>query len=229
MDSGWQVISAGLEHRSQPIRNSDGELVETVTLLRLDPAYFGFQVSYNPDQPRTVQQWAADTQAAITLNAGYFSPEYTVVGLHVVDGVPHGTSYGDYAGMFTIRPERVEIRWLRQTPYDPNENLLAAVQSFPLLIKPGGKHGFPEEDGIKARRTVIAQDRTGRILLILCPNTTFTLHQLAGYLLEPELDIDVALNLDGGPSSGLSAQLGDTNIQIPSFAPVPAVILINPK
>jgi len=121
------------------------------------------------------------------------------------------------------------VLWLKDDPYKPSEPLLAAVQSFPVLIKPGGVLGFPEEDGISARRTVIAQDRAGRIVIIICPNGTFTLHQLASYLVQTDLELDIALNLDGGTSTGLSLLVGEELVEIPSYVPVPAVIAIKSR
>jgi uncharacterized protein YigE (DUF2233 family) len=206
-----------------------GEIIETITLLRIVPASYQFSVLYTPGSARTVQQWAADSQVIITLNAGFYTPEYIATGLVIVDGVRHGQSYDGYGGMLAVRQEGVQVRSLADTPHDPNEPLLAAVQSFPVLIKPGGVLGFPEEDGITARRTVIAQDRGGRIIIVVCPHGSFTLHQLATFLLDSDLDLDTALNLDGGTSTGLSFTLGEEHFEVPSLVPVPAVITIRPK
>ncbi len=96
-----------------------------------------------------------------------------------------------------------------------------------MLIKPGGVLGIPEDDGIAARRTTIAQDRDGRIIIV-CPQGAFTLQGLAIYLLRSDLGLDVALNLDGGSSTGLSLRLGEERLEIPSLLPVPAVITISP-
>ncbi len=225
-DSGWWPIASGLERRTLRLFNGDENVLETVTVLRIEPGGHRFEVLYRPDAPRTVQEWAADSDAVITLNAGYFTPEYAALGLVVADGVHHGQSYGDFAGMLAFGPDGVQVRWLRDQPYRPDEQLVAAVQSFPVLIKPGGVLGFPEEDGIPARRTVIGQDRAGRIVIVVCPNGTFTLNRLALYLLQTDLELEIALNLDGGTSTGLFLSAGSERIAIPSHTAVPAVILI---
>jgi uncharacterized protein YigE (DUF2233 family) len=225
-DSGWLRVAHGLERRSLRLFNSEGGVVETVTVLRIEPGSHQFEVQYSPDAPRTVQEWAADSDAAIALNAGYFTPEYAALGLIVSDGIQHGQSYGDFAGMLAVLPDGVQVRWLRDQPYHAGEPLVAAVQSFPVLIKPGGVLGFPDEDGIPARRTVIGQDRSGQILIIVCPNGTFTLNRLALFLLESDLELDIALNLDGGNSTGLFLSVGAERIVIPSYTAVPAVITI---
>jgi hypothetical protein len=103
------------------------------------------------------------------------------------------------------------------------------LQSFPLLVRPDGELGFPAEfeDHVQARRTVIALDREGRILFILTPRGHFTLHQLSLYLTESDLNLDIALNLDGGPSTGI--RVADPHEIIPSQTLLPIVILVYPR
>lgn len=228
-DSGWSLVAPGLEKRTRRILDQAGRPVETILLLRIESAQYHFEVHYEPGAPRTVQQWATNTESLITLNAGYFTPEYQTTGLLITNGVSYGTSYGDFAGMLAVKQESVEVRWLTEQPFDPAELLVAAVQSFPVLIQPGGVPGFPEEDGVPARRTVVGQDSAGRIVIIICPNGTLTLHQLANYLLQSDLELDIALNLDGGTSTGLVLSLAQESINIPSYIPVPSVITINPR
>ena len=98
-----------------------------------------------------------------------------------------------------------------------------------MLVKPGGELGFPaeSEDNVRARRTVIAQDREGRILFLIAPRGQFTLHQLSRYLTESDLNLDIAINLDGGPSSGL--MIANPREVIPSQSLLPVVILVFPR
>jgi uncharacterized protein YigE (DUF2233 family) len=213
------------------MRVETGDGAERLTLVRLDPATVRFRVHYDPVAPRPVAAWAGQLRSPLVINGGYFTPENETVGLLVSDGRPWGTPYGDFAGMFAVNPspesegERVSVRWLREQPYDPDEPLKEAVQSFPVLVKPGGVMGFPADadDGRPARRTVVAQDRQGRILLIVAPRGTLSLHELACFLAESDLDLDVALNLDGGPSTGLWLK-ADKSVEIDSLVPVPSVI-----
>jgi hypothetical protein len=105
---------------------------------------------------------------------------------------------------------------------------MQAVQSFPVLVKPGGVMGFPADadEGIPARRTVVAEDTSGRILVIVAPQGTFSLHEMAVFLAGSDLEIDIALNLDGGGSTGLWLNSGEVGIQINSVTPVPSVIVV---
>jgi uncharacterized protein YigE (DUF2233 family) len=210
-----------------------GDVVERLLIVRLDVSQHRFRVRYTPGYAQKVSQWVAtmgeESDWLLVVNGGYFTPEYEATGLLVSDGRVYGTSYGDFAGMFAVLPGgRVEVRWLAAHPYDSMEMLVEAVQSFPVLVKPGGVMGFPSDadDGRPARRTVVAQDRAGRLLFIVAPRGYLSLHETALWLTESDLDVDVALNLDGGQSTGLILSAGETNFSIDSLGQVPAVIVV---
>jgi hypothetical protein len=241
LDTGWKPLSPGVEMRQ--LRVETGTAAERLAIVRLDPAMMRFRVHYDPDTPRTVSDWAEHLQSLLVFNGGYFTPENETTGLLISGGRVWGTPYGDFAGMFAVTPEeQVSVRWLQDRPYDPSEPLLEALQSFPVLVKPGGVMGFPADadDGRPARRTVVAQDRQGRILVIVAPRGDLSLHGLASFLTASDLDLDVALNLDGGFSTGLwlaaygvglpgGQTLGGetSSLQLDSLVPVPSVISVD--
>jgi len=209
---------------------------ERLTIVRLDPAVVHFRVHYDPGEPRPVSGWAERIQPLLVVNGGYFTPEDETLTLLISDGKVWGALYErededwDFAGLlglFAVTADgQVSVRWLGDRPYDPAEPLREALQSFPVLVKPGGVMGFPPdaEEGPPARRTVVAQDRQGRILFIIAPRGYFSLLQLARFLADSDLDLDVALNLDGGRSTGLWLETNERPVRIDSIVPVPSVI-----
>ena len=224
IDTGWQSVEPAVETRAIEVYTSFG--LERVTVVRINPVHVRFRVLYARGDPRALGTWAYDSDALLVVNGGYFSDDYTALGLNIANGQVHGTSYGDYAGMFAVRQEEAaSVRWLRAWPYDPGENLREAVQSFPVLVKPGGVMGFPADadDGRTARRTVVAQDGEGNILFLVASKGYFNLHELAVWLSSSDMGIDTALNLDGGPSSGIWMP---GHINVDSLVPVPLVIAV---
>jgi hypothetical protein len=203
----WERLRPGLERRTILVTGAASEVYETVTAVRIDPQYFFFDVAYDP-LGMDLEAWQRESGADVVVNGGYFRTGQDVFlpdGLIVVGGKAMGESYGEYAGMFAVGEGGPELRRLSERPYDPQEPLRAALQSFPILIRPGGSAGFPEsaDDGIAARRTVIGQDRRGRILFLLADRGHFTLRALSLFLESSNLGLDIAMNLDGGPSSGM--------------------------
>ena len=230
-DTGWSRIRPGLERRLIRIYNEQNAQVEVVHIWRLDQKYFRLDVAYSA-QPKSLETWQSETSADLVVNGGFFSIEneqYFPNGLTIVNGQATGRSFEGFGGMLAIDREGAEIRWLVDQPYDAAEPLQAALQAFPILVKPGGELGFgaERENYAKARRTVIGQDRAGRILLIVTPQGYFTLHQLSVYLTESDLDLEVALNLDGGGSTGIL--VADPRDIIPSRVLLPFVILVHSR
>jgi uncharacterized protein YigE (DUF2233 family) len=225
-DTGWRPITQGVAVRNIRVSLSTG--VELVTIARIDPARAVLDLRVAPGGGRRVSAWAAAENALVTVNAGYFTEEQQITGLTIAAGERFGTPYGDFAGMLAVPPAGPpEVRWLREHPYDPTEPLRAGVQSFPVLVKPGGVMGFPADAdaGQVARRTVVAQDRQGRLLFLTASNGYFSLHELAKWLVDSDLEVDAALNLDGGKSSGLWVR-GEVSAQQDSYVEIPAVIVV---
>jgi uncharacterized protein YigE (DUF2233 family) len=228
-DTGWQSFAEGMDLRELPLQVES--VTERLSIIRLVPGRVQFRVHLRPAAPQRIRVWAADLDSAIVVNGGYFTPENQPAGLLVSDGHPWGTSYGGFAGMFTVDcAGAVDIRWLAARPYDPGECLAQAIQSFPVLVKPGGVMGFPSpQDGdYPARRTIVARDDDGRILLIVASAGYLTLHEMANWLVHSDLAIDTALNLDGGNSTGMWLRAGGTSLEVDSIVQVPAVISVNP-
>lgn len=224
LDTGWERLHPGLERRVIRLVDEAERPLARLYLIRLEPELYHIAIAYRPGEAQSMAAWQADTGALLLVNGGFFTPEMMATGRIVVDGVGSGTSYVGFGGMLAIGDGFAEVRSLAERPYDPNESLTYALQSFPMLVKPGGEVGFPEEDGIRGRRTVVAMDGNGRLLFILAPGGTFTLHELSRYLVASDLDLDVALNLDGGTSTGL--RLAEPAEEIPAFVPLPAVIAV---
>ena len=226
-DTGWEQLQTGLERRWLRLLTPEtGRLQEQIYLLRLQPEQFTFDVGYRPGAPLPLGDWQRERDALIVMNGGFFTERYEATGLVITAGESYGTSYIGFGGMLAITAEGfLELRPLQRTPYRPDETLQAALQAFPMLVMPGGQLGYPDEDGNRARRSVIAQDRQGRILLIATSLGAFTLHELATFLLASDLDLDRALNLDGGTSTGLL--LREPEEGVGAFVPLPTVILVS--
>src|SRR5215216_5473000 len=227
-DTGWSLLQPGLERRVLRIYNDQNQRVESLHVWRLDQKYFRMDVAYD-ETPKSLETWQKQTNALMVVNGGYYSIEnerYFPDGLTIVKGRASGRSFRGFGGMLAIQKDRAELRWLVDRPYNPYGRLQAALQSFPVLVRPGGELGFgaERENHVSARRTVIGQDKDGRILFIVAAQGYFTLHQLSVYLTESDLNLDIAVNLDGGGSTGILVA-NPPEIILPS-RPLPFVILV---
>lgn len=224
----WTQIGPGLEQRTWRVRPSPERAEVRMIAVRVAPAEHVFDVAYRPGEPLDLGSWQARTGATIVLNGGFFTEEFVATGLVVAGGQSFGSSYGAFAGMFAVTAAGPEVRWLGHRPHDPAEPLGAALQAFPMLVLPGGVRGFDEPGGETARRTVIGQDIAGRILLVVAPDGGFSLSDLSHVLTTSDLQLDVALNLDGGASTGMIVDAAPP-LRIEAFGPLPTVITVRPR
>ena len=196
-------------------------------MVRLDPAVVAFRVHYSPDDPRTLSDWRDGLpQAALVLKGSFFDETHRALGLLVSEGQIFGQSFVGFGGMFQVSASGPRVRSLVGEPYQ-GETLMQAVQAFPMLIEAGGLLA-PQGDGFdhRSRRTVIAQDGQGRILVAVIPDDLVSLADLQGWLITSDLNIYIALALDGGKSSGLIINTPDHSETYPSLDKVPSVIAV---
>lgn len=228
-DSGWITTSPGAELRRLRI-DLGGGISAQLRVVRLDPAQVQFQVGYAPESPRSISRWAREGGALAAINGGFFDEQNRTVSLLIIGGQAVGESYSGRGGMFSVAQDgALRLRGLADAPYDPAEPLAEALQGWPLLMQPGGATAYSFEDGERARRSALAIDRAGRVLLIASPNASFTLAGLAAWLASSDLEIDAAVNLDGGSSTGLILTGGSASEQVEAFVPLPIVLLALPR
>lgn len=227
-DTGWLAGRPGIELRKlQVVQNGQPT---SLVIVRIDPAAVRLRVAYTPEAPRALRSWFSDTGALLAINGGFFTAEYRATALLVSDGEVSGESYDGFGGMLAVAPDgSVSIRPLRDQAYNPDEQLAQALQSFPMLIFPGNVPADLNDNGERTRRSALALDQAGRLLVIAAPGASWTLSELAAWLSQSDLNIDRALNLDGGSSTGLYVRDGDLAEAIDSFGPVPSVLLVEAK
>ncbi len=225
----WNRGATGVEVRYEDWKNSDGD-DETVTIVRLDTHKIKVSVGYQPGQPLSMNDWTQLEHPLAIINGGYFDQQFNATALVVSNGKVFGKSYTGFGGMLSVNARgSISLRSLRQQPYDPNsEHLEQATQSSPMLIS-GGKRTQFSADASQTRRSIVAMDKQGRLLFIVSPNQIFSLDELADQLASSDLSIEVALNLDGGSSTGLYVNGGSSHVSIDSLAKLPLVIIVKAR
>jgi len=249
--AGWETIREGVQIRqSVGFENGRGTYVYA---LRLDPARVDVRLRYDPERPLRVSGWFAaeqppsarfgDLRPIAALNAGFFKPDNTPVGRWVIDGTMVGGWHRLMQGELHVSSAGLSIHRLVDRHLVDTARVVASVESYPLLLLPGGivnpclkRVEWPERFGRPcarsqrpAERLVAAKDGAGHLVFILFPSETFTLRGLAEWLNRSDFNLDVALNLDGGSSAGMLVQAGDRVWGEDSGRQVPGAIVVLPK
>ena len=177
---------------------------------------------------------AADPRVAFGVNGGFFDPELRASGLLRSGGVELAPKRrGGGSGVLVVKDRRARL-WQRDDTIPTGSDF--AVQCGPRLIETGGGVGVHGDDGKRAARTAACIRESGRELdFVLAvtkdrPGDGPGLLELARTLSRPlapgdDSGCDSALNLDGGPSTGITLRGAPASLREP-LGPVPFAIVV---
>jgi len=235
-DPLWEDRTPGVERREIVVEEPYSGVLVKVYMVRLDPALIDFKVHYEPGKANTISGWQADTDALVVVNGGFFDEKFRTQGLAFVDGREYGEPIVKedrigIAGIFGVKDGAVSIvPFGRQPPPPGTFDFDYATEAYPMLLMPGGLPAYGEETGHAAERTVVAIDRSGRVIFMVIRADLFTLFGLSNMLAElDELDLEIALNLDGGKSSGMEVWAGPEHTHWNAKSVLPIAIAAYPK
>lgn len=238
-DPNWFDLTPGVERREMVVIEPRTGAEVRLHMVRLDPALIDFKVHYVPRSANTVSGWQEETGAWVVVNGGFFDGEFYSEGTVFVDGQEYGVSPGSeekisVGGLFGVEDGEVSIVPLGRQPDPPGTyDFDNATEGYPMLLMPGGVPSYDEETGHAAERTVVGIDEAGRVIFIVIREPLFTLYELARTLDQldesGELDLDVALNLDGGKSSGMEVWAGPEHTHWEAATVLPIVIAAYPR
>ncbi len=162
--------------------------------------------------------------AIAALNGGYFQRDFRPTGL-VIDAGRELNRKNPVAkgGIVAVSGRKVYIGPLRSVPFKPD----FAVQNGPMLINQNGSIAIRSDDGRRAARTVACLTGTGNSAqlhliviqapLLAGPTLLETAQLLQAKTAAGGFGCQVALNLDGGSSTGVWF---GPDIGLPSAPPV---------
>lgn len=165
------------------------------------------------------------------MNGGYFEADFrpsTWLKHGGVELAPRSdTSKG---GVLALAPGKLYLGPFSQLRFEP----ALAVQSFPLVIEPEHQPGIRRDDGRRAARTIACLVGARlHFIVISAPRgegpTLFEAASLLGAAPPAGFGCRVALNLDGGPSSGVWFGAGVAARPRPPLAKVGYAIAILPQ
>jgi len=170
-------------------------------------------------------------RALAIVNGGYFEADFRPSTWLKQGGVElarkTSTAKG---GVFALAGRQAYLGPFSGLDFEPE----LAVQSFPLIVEPDGSSGIHSDDGRRAARTVVCWvgDEL-HFIVIAAPRgegpTLFESAELLRQAWPAGFGCRAALNLDGGPSSGVWFAPSMDAKQRPPFALVAYGIALTPR
>ena len=223
--SEWKTISKGIEYRDVGLNMLTPW--SHIHVFRVDLKYNQFDLSLAHDLGKkhaSVDELALHSHAAIAINGGFFDATYRPLGLRI----GHHHQYSpikpiSWWGVFSIQNQQARL-----TKYSElNVNTLDfAVQSGPRLLVNGKIPSLKQ--GI-AERTALGITADGHVIILATDHMPLTTNALATLMKSFPLSCQHALNLDGGSSTQLYAQLGLFQLSSPGFSQITDAVIIKPR
>lgn len=217
----WLQLQPGVERRVY--RSNAAETPYEFIVYRLNTKLFQVNLQHN-QTPKRLQDWHNENQAILSLNGAYFTEDMTPTGLFIDDGKTINDAAYDIDRSGTMVIEKGLPRFAKSLP-SPKPGL-DAFQSFPLLIN-NGLATIDTDSEKAARRTALGFDDQERLLIIIVDKTPLSLYTFANILAANEMNVQQALNLDGGPSSGLIYDDGSFSESLLPLLELPIVLTIS--
>ncbi len=226
----WQPLAPGIEYTD--IIPSSNNPWGHLHAFRIDLNHYQLDLAFAKDQQddsSSVQQLALKNHAILAVNGGFFTPEHQPIGLRIQDGkVRSHLKATHWWGIFYIKKNKPYIT--AQSAYATDPHITFAVQGGPRLVADGKIPPLKEGD---AERTAIGFTHDHKIILLATDNAPMSTTELATIMLnnskENGLDCYNALNLDGGHSTQLYAQLDHFILNIPGLSSITDAVLVLAK
>lgn len=226
----WQTLAPGLSYTQ--VYPSPGFPFGAVHAFKINLSYYHLQLAFTKNTKQRlilVKDLVTYNNALLGINGGFFNPNIEPLGLRIKDGKQFSSiKHISWWGIFYIKNNRPYI--VSQNQYQPNKQVRFAIQSGPRLVV---NRKIPSLKGGWSFRSALGITSDGSIIIAITDRLPLTTKTFAEILSTPEtkggLNCIDALNLDGGSSSQLYAQLGTFYLNIPSLVPVSDVVLVLPN
>lgn len=225
MQYGYADLPSFIERR---IATFDGHEVSFL-VSKFDSDNARWALMNDPSSPRSVHEWRETSGAQFVINGSYFTETYQPSGFYAIENGssmvpwPEADASGYTFGVNVNDDGRMHLLYLPQeASATPPEG--STLLSFPTLVVDDVSM-IKADSGLHARRTVLAQTDDGTTYGIVSESGEASLYQMAQWLAAQPEHFRIAGNIDGGPSTGLSAPSSPWDIEIHSAA-VPNVIVV---
>ena len=161
------------------------------------------------------------------IGGGYFGGRYRPNGLLVMDGTVHEPATKQFSGLVgSTRDGRPIVTWIDGVDAHA---LRYAMQAGPFVVDPGGTPGIRRDDGSRWRRSVVIESDDAIAVAVTSDCGLYDL--MNALLLTPQAfgvgRVDRALNLSGGPTSGLAVRLPSGGVEsVPETVRIRSVLTI---
>lgn len=173
-------------------------------------------------QVASVEEFSTIDNPLIAINGGFFDHQFQPLGLRVQNYQQKNPFKAiSWWGIFLIKNNQPSI--IAAKNFKQNSQISFAIQSGPRLLINGK---IPSLKPGVAERTALCITPSNDVIIVVTENFTLSTNELAQQLQKPPLNCNQALNLDGGKSSQVFANIGEFKVHAPGFSRVSDAVIV---
>lgn len=173
----------------------------------------------------STDQFAQHSKALISVNGGFFDQQFKPLGLRITNKkIKNPLKSISWWGVFYVKDNKPYIANVKH--FYPDEQIDFAIQSGPRLLIRGKIP--PLKQGV-ADRSALGITKDGKVIILVSTNAAMTTEELARLLKSPPLSCTDAINLDGGSSSQLYANINSFHLNVHGFSNVSDAIVVKKR
>lgn len=167
----------------------------------------------------TLEELEKKYKPLVLVNGGYFQENFLPVGLLKINNkVLSNLNKVGSSGILGINDKKTDI--FHKKDIDKYKNLYSdLIQNGPLLVENNGQMGIYKDDHVYGARTVIGINKENKTVIVVADHDASpSLWEISSILTKKEseggFDCKIAINMDGGSSTGLRINLPNKKLQM---------------
>lgn len=221
----WQKVAPGIDYTS--IANPTLHSFGFIHCFKINLKNNVIQSAFAKDDlfPAETVKWLAKrNNALIAVNGGFFTSSWNPIGLRIQNFQQRNplqpTSWWPIFYLKKNTPYIVD-----EKNYQKDSAISFAIQGGPRLLRNGL---IPSLKPGKAERTALGITPQNEVIIAATENWPLSTEQLA-HVFKEKLNCPQAMNLDGGSSTQMYANVGKVHIDVASLALITDIVYITTK
>lgn len=224
--NGWRQLAPGIEY--QDLEGSFLTPWSHIHAFRINLKDNELSLVTAKDLSRehaSVNEYAQYSNALLAINGGFFDGNYKPLGLRVYNRRQKNPAKNiSWWGIFYVKNQKAYLTNIRQ--YNPDRQIDFAIQSGPRLLI---NNRIPPLKPGRAERSALGITQDGHIIILVTDNMPISTTELAQLMKAAPLNCENALNLDGGSSSQLRAQVASFQLDVHGFSNVSDAVIVKAR
>ncbi|KTD16485.1 phosphodiester glycosidase family protein [Legionella jordanis] len=225
-NSEWRSLAPGIEYQ-----DLDGNFLTPwshIHAFRIDLKKNHLSIVTASELARdhaSVNEYAQFSHALLAINGGFFDNNFKPLGLRIYNKRQKAPLKNiSWWGVFYIKNHKPYLTSANQ--FRANNQIDFAIQSGPRLLV---NNRIPPLKAGRAERSALGITHDGRVIILVTDNLPLSTTELAQLMKAAPLNCQNALNLDGGSSSQLRAQLDSFQLEVHGFSNVSDAIIVKAR